>query len=150
MRELGFFEDHTGPQGAPVPVDPIEAVAREKGVSSEGLKAYGAEPKDGKVVLPMYGPDGEQCSRFTLSPAGGKGLCEKNKPAGLFLPGRRPQPGETWYVAEGVKDAAALHAAFGYLTAGMPANTLSVKFATLFYEVNVVMVPDRDEGDDAG
>ena len=113
MRELGFFEDHTGPQGAPVPVDPIEAVARKKGVSSEGL-------------------------------------CEKDKPAGLFLPGRRPQPGETWYVAEGVKDAAALHTAFGYLAAGMPANTLSVKFATLFYEVNVVMVPGRDEGDDAG
>ena len=58
--------------GAPT-IDPIEAVARRKGCTVEGLTAYGAEAVGRDVVFPMFDGFGEQCSTFTLKTDGGKG-----------------------------------------------------------------------------
>ena len=103
----------------------------------------------------MYGPDGKQCTEFTIKTDGSKGLCAKGKPAGHFFPHdadgnvRLPNPGETWLRVEGAKDAAALWA-LGYLAFGSPSNRLGKKFARLFRDVHIVMVPDRDQAGSEG
>ncbi|HEX4145155.1 MAG TPA: phage/plasmid primase, P4 family [Pirellulales bacterium] len=130
-------------------VDVLALVAREKGVTVESLKAFGATVKAGVVVVPMVGPDGTQCSQFSIKPGGDKGKNEKGKPTGLFLSGRAPQAGETCHVPEGVKDAAAIHS-LGLLAVGLPSSALSPKFARLFAGVHVVLVPDRDSAGEAG
>jgi hypothetical protein len=128
-------------------IDPLEAVAKAKGITAGALKVYGAIVVNGKVELPAYGPDGQQCSTFTMPPAG-KGLFAKGKKAGLFFPHtdgavRLPQPGETWHAVEGPKDAAALHQ-LGKLAVGLNTCALAARFARLFAGVDVVLVPDRD------
>ena len=64
--------------------------------------------------------------------------------SGMFFPGRLPQPGETWILVEGVKDAAAL-IGLGFHAAGMPTCELADKYSRLFEGVNVVIVPDLDQ-----
>jgi 5S rRNA maturation endonuclease (ribonuclease M5) len=101
-------------------------------------------------VLPMYGPDGNVCSAFAMTPGAkgdyAKGCYAKGKPVGLFLPeGRLPKPGETWLVVEGVKDAAALHALGFANVAGLPGNAMNPKFATVFSGAHVVIIPDCDK-----
>lgn len=135
-----------------VVTDPLDMLCRSKRMPRESALAYGARVDGEAVVFPMFGPDGEQCSEFTICPSGGdkarKGLCAKGKPSGVFRPvvdgkPRVPQPGETWLIVEGVKDAAALHA-LGFLVIGLPTCKLSKKFARLLRGVHVVFVPDRD------
>ncbi|HQU42550.1 MAG TPA: toprim domain-containing protein [Pirellulales bacterium] len=128
------------------PIDPIEAIARAKHVSPDALRAFGATVADGKVTLPAYGPDGQQCSTFTLT--ADKGLFGKGQKAGLFFPHvdgavRLPAPGETWHVVEGPKDAAALHE-LGLLAAGLNTCALAPRFTRLFAGVDVILIPDRD------
>lgn len=148
LVELGLREDRR-PSNNGHTVDVLGLVARQKSITVDALKAFGAAVDRGAVVVPMFGPDGQQCSTFTLKPGGAKGLCEKGKPSGLFLPGRTPQAGETWCIVEGVKDSAALHA-LGFDAAGLPSSALSPKFARLFAGVNVVLVPDRDRAGENG
>jgi DNA primase len=86
---------------------------------------------------------------------GGKGRFAKGKPAGLFFPHRPdgtvhlPQKGETWYLVEGVKDAAALHG-LGLLACGLNTNQLSPVFGRLFRGVHVILIPDRDRAGEQG
>ncbi len=128
----------------------LERVAKLKGVTVEALERYGAKMEGGHIVFPMYGPDGKQCSTFKLGADGGKGMNEKGKKSGVLLPHnddgtpRLPQPGETWHVVEGVKDAAALFA-LGLLACGLPGSAMAVKFARLFIGCNVILIPDRDK-----
>jgi phage/plasmid primase-like uncharacterized protein len=134
--------------------DPLERLAIEKRVHADSLRAYGATVDGGKVVVPMFGGDGHQCSSFAMTPGGGKGLCAKGEPAGLFLPvvdgiAQLPRAGETWLVVEGVKKAAALHA-LGYLAVGLPTKEMNAKFARLFVGVDIIIVPDRDEAGEKG
>lgn len=126
-----------------VPVDPLEAIARQKGISAESLKAFGAKAVDGAVVVPMFGPDGQQCSSMTLKPDGGKGLYCQGRPVGLFLPGQTPKSGETWHGVEGVKDASALHS-LGLNSFGLPGSAMNGRFGRLLHGVDVVLIPDRD------
>ena len=152
MVDVGLFDPPAGSgNGQTVQVDPVEAVARLKHCSVEGLKAYGAESRGGKVVLPMYDPAGAQCSTFTLDPAGGKGLCAKGRPAGLFLPeGRLPAAGDRWGLVEGPKDASVLYSEFDLLTAGTNGTSISAKYVRIFAGVDVLLVPDRDAPAAAG
>ena len=82
----------------------LERIAREKHVTVESLKVYGAKTEENLIRFPVYGPTGAPCSSFTLKPGNGKGLFEKDKPAGLTFPHnedgsvRLPKPGETWYL----------------------------------------------------
>jgi hypothetical protein len=147
MVEVGLFQPYmstgNGHAGPTSPAEILDTIARKKGCTAAGFLAYGAEVKGKVVVFPMHGPDGKRCSTFTLDLSGGKGLYAKGKPTGLFLPNRLPQPGETWAIVEGVKDAAALHS-LGILAAGLPTNRMNTKFAPLFKDAKIVIVPDAD------
>ena len=133
----------------PTPVDPLVAIAREKHVSTDALKKFGAVVHDGGVGIPAYGPDGQVCSWFLMRPNGGKGLFAKGHPAGVFLPTeneqpRLPQPGEEWFMVEGPKDAAAL-ADLERLAIGTPSTSLAPKFCHLLQGVHLTIIPDRDQ-----
>lgn len=131
-------------------------VAAAKGVSVEALKAFGARPCGDefrrRVRIPVYGPDGLECSWLLIdidgSEAERKGKFAYGRPAGLFFPHeggkvRLPKPRETWVLVEGPKDAAAAHE-LGCLACGLNTCHLNSKFANLFLDTNVVMLPDLD------
>jgi hypothetical protein len=127
--------------------DIVAAVAKAKHMPLEAFRQFGAKPaKRGKLTVarvPLYDHQGEQHSYFDLTPRG-KGWCKKGTGnAGMFFPGRLPRPGETWLLAEGVKDPAAL-VGLGYLAAGMWNCTLSRKYVRLFTGCHIVLVPDLD------
>ncbi|MCX7429185.1 MAG: hypothetical protein NTW96_26605 [Planctomycetia bacterium] len=158
MVELGLFTpapNTSGPStSAPLP-DPIAVIANAKGVTPESLRVFGAKAITPYTVrLAAYGPDGKQCTHFDLSVRGGKGKFAYQKSAGLFFPHenskvRLPQPGETWHLVEGCKDAAALHG-LGLLACGLNTCRLAAKFARLFQGVEIVLVPDRDAAGEEG
>ena len=115
MDELGLFQSKADGHGAGFATgDPIEVIARQKGITPEALKAFGAKSIGAnRIRLPAYGPDGKPCTKFTIGTDCGKGRFAKGKRAGLFFPHvdgrvRLPKPGETWHLVEGPKDAAAL------------------------------------------
>ncbi|MEZ6073964.1 MAG: toprim domain-containing protein [Pirellulales bacterium] len=90
---------------------------------------------------------------FAIAVAGGKGRFARGKKAGLFFPHvdnhvQLPQPGETWHLVEGVKDAA-LHE-LSVLACGLNTCRLAAKFARLFNDVDIVLVPDRDSAGSKG
>jgi putative DNA primase/helicase len=155
MIALGIFEDRgnghaaNGHYTAPA-VDPLEALARQKNVHPEALKAFGATVERGAVVVPMYGPDGALCSTFTMRPGGDKGKNARGKPSGVFLPeGRKPQPGETWLVVEGCKDAAAAWD-LGFNALGTSGCDLRKDLAGLLAGCHVIIVPDLDTAGQSG
>ena len=126
--------------------DTVAQVASDKRMPVDGIRLYGGQPaKRGKlsvVRFPVYNEAGVPHSHFDLAP-GTKGWFAKGKgSSGLFLPGRIPQPGESWVIVEGAKDAAAL-SALGYLVCGTPNDHLAQKYVRLFQRVNVTIVPDR-------
>ncbi|HUY32079.1 MAG TPA: hypothetical protein VMV69_04805 [Pirellulales bacterium] len=152
LAELGLESPRNGHQ-ANGHADPIEAVARMKRVQAESLRVFGAKANGGAVEFPAYGPDGQQCSTFTIMPSGSakqqKGMFARGKKAGLFLPHdetravRQPRAGETRHIVEGPKDAAAGHS-LGLSFVGLNTCAMAAKFARLFIGVNVVLIPDRD------
>jgi len=105
--------------------------------------------KDEVARVPVYDELGEKHSYFDLAP-GGKGWFKRGQGAsGMFFPGRLPQPGETWHLVEGCKDAAAL-IGLGYNAAGLPTSCMADKYARLFAGCHVVLVPDLDTVGQAG
>ena len=98
------------PEDAPK-IDLIEQVARFKRMPLEAFRLFNpiAETR-GKLSVArveVYNGSGEVHSYFDLT-AQGKGLFKRGDGnSGMFFPGRLPQPGESWCVTEGVKDAAA-------------------------------------------
>lgn len=155
LVEMGVFKPEPGSTVLALGLDPVESVARQKGITAAALVAFGAKiVTPATIHLPAYGPDGKECSHFSLDTKGGKGLFAKGKKAGLFFPHvggkvRLPQAGETWHLVEGPKDAAALHD-LGLLACGMNTCRLAAKFARLFAGVKIVMVPDRDRAGEDG
>ena len=154
LEEIGLEQPRHGRNGQAsngrAKQDVMAIVAREKGVTVEALKVYGAKVEGGGVVLPMYDGKGQQCSTFAMKPGGGKGLYAEGRRTGLFFPHdengnvRLPQADQNWHVVEGVKDAAAL-LALGLLACGLPTSSMARKFARLFGGVDLVLIPDRDQ-----
>jgi len=159
LIEIGLFKPGPESNGEATPADPIESIARQKGITADSLLAFGAKViTPATIQLPCYGPDGKPCTTFSISTKAGtqasKGLFAKGKPAGLFFPHadgrvRLPQPGEVWHLVEGVKDAAALHE-LGLLACGLNTCRLAAKFVRLFAGVEIVLVPDRDRAGEEG
>src|SRR5262249_34724078 len=153
LVEMGVFRP-TANSSTPVN-DPIVAIARQKGITPEALRAFGAQAVSTAIIrLPAYGPDGKTCTTFSMTVQGGKGLFAKGKKAGLFFPHadgkvRLPKPGEVWHLVEGPKDAAALHG-LGLLVCGLNTSRLGAKFARLFAGAEVVLIPDRDRAGEEG
>ena len=142
--------------------DIVAAVAASKRVPLDAFRRFGAthavrefgKSRTHVARLPMYAPDGTQCSEFDIGlPGNGglsKGLCAKGSKAGLFLlDGKLPKPGQTFLLTEGAKDAAAL-ASLGYVSAGLPTCKLAIKFARVFRGCDCVIVPDRDQPGEDG
>ncbi len=155
LIDLGLFKPSPDGNGQTTPPDPIAEIARQKGVTAESFRVFGAKVfTPVSIRLPCYGPDGKECSHLTLNSKGGKGMFASGKKAGLFFPHvegevRLPQAGETWHLVEGPKDAAALHD-LGFLACGLNTCRLAAKFARLFAGVEIVMVPDRDRAGEDG
>ncbi len=151
LVDLGVFQPiaHGGGQAHSTLTDPIEAIARQKGVTTTSFKDFGAKAVSStKIQFPVYGPDGTACSAFSLTTDGEKGKFAHGKKAGLFFPHvdesvRLPKIGETWHLVEGVKDAAALHD-LDLLSCGMNTCRLAAKFARLFAGVEIITILDRD------
>ncbi len=133
------------------PTDIVAVIARRKRIPIDAFRQFGAHPdKRGKLDVcrvPMYGPDGQQCSHFDLATSDDKwlkGMALKGKPIGLFLRnGELPKAGESKVLVEGVKDAAAL-AGEGIDAIGLPSSSLPIKFARLFRDCSLIVIPDRD------
>jgi len=134
------------------PRDVVALVARAKKIPSrDALAAYGAVPSQeyrNQVEVPQYSiVDGELQTRgrFRFG-CRGKGYNQTGiTEPGIFLPnGKSPQPGETWLVVEGPKDAATLHH-LGYNAAGLPGYKLGSRHVEFFRGVDVVIVPDLDQ-----
>ena len=103
MIEIGLFEGR-GPANRNTPTVAAvngkpksdEAafleVCRLKNVPPDAWRKYDAVPYRGGVKVPMFGPRVsdvglESCSSIHITPENGKGIYEKGKPTGLFLPG---------------------------------------------------------------
>ena len=142
----------------------IDQVAERKGTTGDGFRAYGAVVRSGYVTFPTFRLDdgkAERVSYFYIDPKdpNDKGRNAKGEPAGTFLPVipaatandkprvHRPQPGETWIICEGPKNAAA-YATLGRNAVGL--NGKHVKreflpgFVAAFKGVDVILVPDGD------
>lgn len=130
--------------------DIIAEVCKDKRMPTEAFMQFQPEVvKRGQhrqlaVRIPVYNERGEAHSYFDFVP-GQKGYLARGKGmSGLFFPGKLPQPGETWLLPEGAKDASAL-IGLGYLSAGLPSSSMPSKYAQLFKGVHVILVPDLDE-----
>lgn len=132
--------------------DLLAQVCQAKRMPIESARAYGAHiAKRGKldvVRFPVVNEQGEIHSHFDLSGDGGKGWFATGRGmSGLFFPiddgkPRLPAPGETWIQTEGGKDATAYYG-LGFLACGLPTDQMNAKFARLFRDVNVIIMPDR-------
>ncbi|XZE45158.1 primase-helicase zinc-binding domain-containing protein [Pirellulaceae bacterium SH467] len=127
--------------------DLLEEVCIDKHMPLDAFKLF--EPtlaKRGKqnvVRIPVWNSKGNKESHFDLWP-GDKGKLPRGGTAGLFLPGRLPQPGELWLLVEGVKDASAL-IGLGYPNVcGLPTNVIGAAYGSLFKGCDVIVVPDND------
>jgi hypothetical protein len=155
LVQLGIFQSDYQQNGKTTSPDPLVLIARQKRVTPEAFTVFGArKASPTSISFPAYGPDGQQCTTFTLSTTNSKGLFGKGKPAGLFFPhtcsrARQPKAGETWHLVEGPKDAAALHE-LGLLACGLNTSRLAAKFARLFRRVDIVLIPDRDRAGEVG
>ena len=147
MESARRIADYLGLSADSIPVDIIAAVCRDKRMPVDAFKKFGAtEDMRGKLPVarvPVYNGNGHPHSYFDFVP-GQKGWCKKGKGnAGLFLPGRLPESGETWLLVEGGKDPVAL-VDMGYNAAGLPTSTMHEKYAGLFAGCHIVLVPDMD------
>ena len=131
--------------------DIIGDLCLQKRMPVESAIAYGAEVatrgRQRVVRFPVCDNEGKPTSHSDVSPYAtgklNKGMLPKGGKAGLHLPGRVPQTGETWLIVEGVKDATALHG-MGYNAAGLTGCTLLGGFEKLFDGCDVILVPDLD------
>ena len=144
---LGIRPASGSAQTPNVPLCIVEAVARAKKMPLDTFLQFGAiSAKRGKLLVarvPVYDERGEVHSHFDLTPDD-KGWFRRGKgSSGMFFPGRLPQAAETWLLVEGVKDAAAL-VGLGFNAAGLPRNEMAPKYARLFADCDVIVVPDLD------
>lgn len=155
-----WIADRLGLTGKPAEaVDIITATARDKRMPVDAFKLFGVKEaqrgRDRFAVcrIDLYNDAGRVHSYFDLWP-GDKGRVKKastkdERPSGLFFPGRLPVAGETWLAVEGVKDAAAL-IGLGFNAFGYVGNRMASKYARLFVDVDVVVVPDLDTAGNVG
>lgn len=68
LVELRIFKPIPDGNGQVSPLDAIGSIARQKGVTGESLRAFGAKiVTTTSIELPCYGPDGKPCTTFSLS-----------------------------------------------------------------------------------
>ena len=149
VSEVGSYLGVTRSVNGKPDRDIVSAVAAAKHMPIDSFRKYGAYPaeRNGETVarVPVYNEKGDQHSHFDIGLSGRlkKGLFRKGSgSAGLFFPGRLPQPGETWILDEGVKDTAA-YDGLGLNACGLNTDKMAAKYARLFNDVHVIVMPDR-------
>jgi len=128
---------------APAADDAHPYLAR-KGVGAHGARVTG----DGRLVLPIYSPDGELASAQYIDHEGGKLYHGRGAvKGGMWWVGPAPEsPTETVYLAEGFATAASIYAATGarcyiaYSAANLPLVCGTVRES----HEDVVIVADND------
>lgn len=147
--ELGMNGD------GPVTVDPTQAMAWQKSITTDSLVAYGAanDVRESMPVcrVPMHDADMQVVGYLDLAQSGkfSKGKMTPGCKHGLFV-SEPPKSDDTVCIVEGVKDAAALHN-MGISAVGLPTCRMAAEFARFFRGVHVVIIPDRDKaGIDGG
>jgi len=132
-------------------VDLVEEMAWRKGVSPDALRAFGAAMAErGKLPVcrvPMYDPDMQRVGNFdmaTISDEFLKGKTEHGGRLGMFV-ATKPAEGDRVLIVEGVKDAAALGCAEGFIAVGLPTCRMDAAFARMFRGCHVTIIPDRDK-----
>jgi hypothetical protein len=164
MYEVGLFPElfEPGGNGKPSsdgnskPLSPdelIESMAKAKGTTVAGFRAYGAYVEGHHVHFPAYHLDSGKAERKTsfyldARQPKGKGWWVKDGGSGVFLSGGcAPQTGETWLLLEGVKNGAMAHD-LGYKALGMNGHHIprdqQEGVLRAFVGVNVLMMPDGD------
>ena len=132
----------------PPKIDIIGDVCRAKRMPREAFEQFGAtaDKRNRRDVarVPVYDGSGDRHSSFDMMPTSKGWFARGSGMSGMFFPGRLPQPGETWHLVEGVKDASAL-VGLGFNAAGLPTSFMADKYAGLFRGVDVVLVPDLDD-----
>jgi len=144
-----------GSSGPTIKRDIVSEVCKDKRMPLDAFMQFGPTvEKRGKgrnevARVKVYNERGLLHSYFDFAP-GQKGWFARGEGmSGMFFPGRLPQPGETWHLVEGGKDAAAL-IGLGFNAAGMPTSCMADKYARLFTGVHVVFVPDLDKAGQDG
>lgn len=133
----------------------VELVAKDKRMPIEAFMQFNptattrGRNKRPVARVAVYNERGETHSYFDFAPGEKGWFARGDGMAGMFLPGRLPQPGETWCLVEGAKDCAAL-IGLGYVAAGMPTSFLAAKYAKLFEGCDIVIVHDLDKAGQHG
>lgn len=136
-------------------LDLIEEVCRDKKMPRAAFEQF--HPKIEKrgrgktevVRVAVYNERGETHSYFDFAVKQKGWFARGDGMSGMFFPGRLPQPGETWLMVEGCKDAAAL-IGLGFNACGLPTSCMADKYARLFAGVHVVLVADLDSAGQSG
>jgi len=157
LRQVANVLHLDGGNGNGKQADPLARMAETKRCPVESLRVFGgtADAERHAVRFPMYGADGKACSTFTVWPDSGdakfaKGMNQKGRPGGLFLPHdapgnpRLPQAGETWIYPEGVKDCAALHGLGFTNVCGPSGKYLKSEWLPLFKGVHLLLALNND------
>jgi len=145
---------HLGYGAGEVQSNVVAEMAWRKRCGLDALKDFGATEaeRNGQPVcrVPMWDADMQKTGDFDLAPGElDKGKMTSGSKHGMFV-ARKPEPGETVVVVEGVKDAAAIRRELGLLSIGLPTCRMDASFARLFRDCNVVIVPDRDKAGTEG
>lgn len=161
MRQVAGY---LGMSSEPViQVDIVTRMARIKKAPLSSWKAFGAyeDHRDGGLVcrIPMYDENRKRCSHQDYSEASPKlmkGYNAFNMPAGIFVAANEwPEAGDSVFVVEGCKDAAALRdwALRNNVLCkviGLATCEMNKKYAVLFDQCDVVFIPDLDSGGEVG
>src|SRR5260370_902779 len=63
LVEMGVFQASGNSTSGNHTVDPVAAIAQQKGITPESLRAFGAQAVSASgIKLPAYGPDGKPCT----------------------------------------------------------------------------------------
>jgi putative DNA primase/helicase len=127
------------------PASPEHPYLKRKGIQPNGARVTG----DGRLIVPMYAPDGALSSLQYIDGEGGKRYHLTGQTAGCFQVLGTLEGARTLYVAEGFATAATIHETTGQPCAVAYSASSLVPVTgelTTSFSLPVVIVADRDKG----
>jgi putative DNA primase/helicase len=125
---------------------PEHPYLKRKGIQPNGARVTG----DGRLIVPLYAPDGELASLQYIDNEGGKLYHKTGQTGGCFQVLGTLEGARTLYLAEGFATAATIHETTGQpcAVAYSASNLVPVTAALAenFSALPIVIVADRDKG----